>query len=193
MNPIAVQNSIFPLQAYEIFLKLIYLKLLQENLNNEIIGFTDKVGEEEAAYYTVTDIQGSITEVYDNDSNLVWKSGYTVFGEIAVKTVAINTVAGAVDAGTKDIITHTIKGESQTFGELANTMFKGALSASLFSSFTQGTIFNGTTTSGQVGNLFTGTMTNFNVNQPQWAGSVGVVGENIIPTMIDIKNNLEGN
>ncbi len=121
------------------------------------------------------------------------KSGIQAVGEIAVKTVAINTVAGAVDAGTKDIVTHTIKGESQTFGELANTMLKGALSASLFSSFTQGTIFNGTTTSGQVGNLFTGTMANFNVNQPQWAGSVGVVGKNIIPTMIDIKNNLEGN
>lgn len=30
MNPIAVQNSIFPLQAYEIFLKIMYLKLLQE-------------------------------------------------------------------------------------------------------------------------------------------------------------------
>ena len=30
------------LQTYEIFLKLIYLKLLQGNLNNEIIGFIDK-------------------------------------------------------------------------------------------------------------------------------------------------------
>ena len=56
-------------------------------LNNEIVGFTDKVGGEETVYYTVTDIQGSITEVYDNDSNLVWKSGYTAFGEIAGETV----------------------------------------------------------------------------------------------------------
>mgnify|MGYP003294254334 CR=1 FL=1 len=47
------------LQTYEIFLKLIYLKLLQEYLNNEIIGFTDKTGEEESVYYTVTDIQSS--------------------------------------------------------------------------------------------------------------------------------------
>lgn len=75
------------LQTYEIFLKLIYLKLLQEYLNNEVIGFTDKLGEEESVYYTVTDIQGSITEVYDNDSNLVWKSGYTAFGEIVGETV----------------------------------------------------------------------------------------------------------
>ena len=75
------------LQTYEIFLKLIYLKLLQEYLNNEIIGFTDKLCEEESVYYTVTDIQGSITEVYDGSRKLVWKSGYTAFGELAGETV----------------------------------------------------------------------------------------------------------
>ena len=56
-------------------------------LNNEIVGFTDKTGEEESAYYTVTDIQGSITEVYDGSSNLVWKSGYTAFGQLAGEVV----------------------------------------------------------------------------------------------------------
>ena len=56
-------------------------------LNNEIVGFTDKAGEEEAAYYTVTDIQGSITEVYDGSSKLVWKSGYTAFGQLAGEVV----------------------------------------------------------------------------------------------------------
>ena len=81
------------LQTYEIFLKLIYLKLLQEYLNNEIIGFTDKTGEEESVYYTVTDIQGSITEVYDGSSNLVWKNGYTAFGQLAGET-AIGTAIG---------------------------------------------------------------------------------------------------
>lgn len=75
------------LQTYEICFKLIYLKLLQEYFNNEIIRFTDKLGEEKTVYYTVTDIQGSITEVYDNDSDLVWKSGYTAFGQLAGETV----------------------------------------------------------------------------------------------------------
>ena len=56
-------------------------------LNNEIVGFTDKVGGEETVYYTVTDIQGSITEVYDGSSKLVWKSGYTAFGELAGEVV----------------------------------------------------------------------------------------------------------
>ena len=56
-------------------------------LNNEIIGFTDCENNEETAYYTVTDIQGSITEVYDGSSKLVWKSGYTAFGELAGEVV----------------------------------------------------------------------------------------------------------
>ena len=66
---------------------MFYFKLLQENLNNEIIGFTNCENNEESVYYTVTDIQGSITEVYDGSSNLVWKSGYTAFGEIAGEVV----------------------------------------------------------------------------------------------------------
>jgi hypothetical protein len=52
-----MKETNYLLQTYEVFLKLIYFKLLQENLNNEIIGFTDKTGEEESVYYTVTDIQ----------------------------------------------------------------------------------------------------------------------------------------
>lgn len=54
-----MKETNYLLQTYEVFLKLIYFKLLQENLNNEIIGFTDKTGEEESVYYTVTDIQRS--------------------------------------------------------------------------------------------------------------------------------------
>ena len=54
-----MKEEYYLLQTYEIFLKIMYLKLLQEYLNNEIIGFTDKTGEEESVYYTVTDIQRS--------------------------------------------------------------------------------------------------------------------------------------
>lgn len=53
-------------------------------LNNQIIAFADeKQNETEKKYFTVTDIQGSITEVYDESENLVWKSGYTAFGILA--------------------------------------------------------------------------------------------------------------
>ena len=53
-------------------------------LNNQIIAFVDeKQNETEKKYFTVTDIQGSITEVYDENETLVWKSGYTAFGILA--------------------------------------------------------------------------------------------------------------
>ena len=120
------------------------------------------------------------------------KTGVQAIGEIAVKTVAINTVAGAVDAGAKDFVTHAIKGESESFREIASTMGQGALSAALFSGVTQGIIASGTTATGEVGNLLTGTMKEFSVNQPKWAGATGVVGENVVPTIIDIKNSIIG-
>ena len=50
-------------------------------LNNQIVGFIDKgAAETRSIFYTTTDIQGSVTEVYDEAKNLVWKSGYTAFG-----------------------------------------------------------------------------------------------------------------
>ena len=55
-------------------------------LNNQIVGWTEKEGDEERKYYTVTDIQGSVSEVYDEAENLVWKSGYTAFGIKAGET-----------------------------------------------------------------------------------------------------------
>ena len=53
------------------------------------MGFTDKEGNAESKYYTVTDIQGSVIEVYDSDSKLVWKSGYTAFGIKAGETTKL--------------------------------------------------------------------------------------------------------
>ena len=88
-----MKETYFLLQTYEIFLKILYFNLLQEYLKNEIIGFTDCENNEETAYYTVTDIQRSITEVYDGISNLVWKSGYTAFGQLDGET-AIGTAIG---------------------------------------------------------------------------------------------------
>lgn len=47
-----MKETNYLLQTYEIFLKLIYLKLLQEYLNNKIIGFTDCENNEETAIGT---------------------------------------------------------------------------------------------------------------------------------------------
>lgn len=56
----------------------------------------------------------------------------------------------------------------------------------MFSGLTEGEIVVNSTSVGEVGNLMTGTMKNFNINQPKWAGSVGNIGENILPTTIDV-------
>ncbi len=55
-------------------------------LNNQIIGFMDTENSTESIRYAVTDIQGSVTEVYDEDNRLLWKSGYTAFGIKAGET-----------------------------------------------------------------------------------------------------------
>ena len=65
-------------------------------------------------------------------------------------------------------------------------MGKGALSAALFSGVTQGAIASGTTANGQVGNVLTGTMKEFNINLPKSAGATGVFGESVLPTAVDL-------
>ncbi len=55
-------------------------------LNEQIIGFIDRTSDNSEALRTVvTDIQGSVTEVYDENCFLLWKSGYTAFGIKAVE------------------------------------------------------------------------------------------------------------
>ena len=58
-------------------------------LNNQIAGFMDTENGIESIRYAVTDIQGSVTEVYDEDNRLLWKSGYTAFGIKAGETTKL--------------------------------------------------------------------------------------------------------
>ena len=55
-------------------------------LNDQIVGFIDRTAGPEALRVVLTDIQGSVTEVYDENEQLVWKSGYTAFGIKAGET-----------------------------------------------------------------------------------------------------------
>lgn len=82
--------------------------------------------------------------------------------------------------------------ESQSVGSTLVTVGKGAASAALFSGMTQAVIAAGSTSTSSVGNLFTGTKSDFAINQPEWAGTLGVVGENIIPTAYDVYNSING-
>lgn len=83
--------------------------------------------------------------------------------------------------------------ESQSVGSTLVTMGKGSASATLFSGMTQAVIAASSTATSSVGNLFTGTKSDFAINQPEWAGSVGVIGESIAPALNDIRNSLLGN
>jgi hypothetical protein len=80
----------------------------------------------------------------------------------------------------------------KSFGELTDTMGNGTLSAALFSGVAQVVIALGANATGQIGNLLTGTMKEFNINQTKWAGATGVAGESVVPTLIDIKNSMTG-
>ncbi len=56
-------------------------------LNDQIVGFIDRTAAgPEALRVVLTDIQGSVTEVYDENEQLVWKSCYTAFGIKAGET-----------------------------------------------------------------------------------------------------------
>ena len=105
---------------------------------------------------------------------------------VAVRTVAINTVAGALDAGAKDIATKAIKNEEISFTGTLSTMAEGAGSALLFSGATQGLIAHGTKMSCTTENVWLGTVKDVKYYPPKWAGSVGVIGENVLPTTIDL-------
>ena len=59
-------------------------------LNNQIAGFMDKTEDGIMTLrYAITDIQGSVIEVYDDDSKLLCKSGYTAFGIKAGETTKL--------------------------------------------------------------------------------------------------------
>ena len=61
-------------------------------LEDTLIGIKEKVTEKkqtvtENTYYTLTDHLGSVTAVYDQNSNCIWKSGYKAFGNLAGKEI----------------------------------------------------------------------------------------------------------
>jgi hypothetical protein len=111
--------------------------------------------------------------------------GATSVAQVAATTIAINTASGAIDAAAKDVTIRTITGQPQSLKETAIVAGKGAVSAAVFSVVTQGAIASNSMkiTSGfSNGN---GVEAGIRIRQPEWAGSAGVVGESIIPAVID--------
>ena len=117
-------------------------------------------------------------------------SASKIIASNVAKTVAINTVSGAVDAGLKDVASKAIKGKKQSISETLQTMGKGAAYAFVASGLTQAAIGSCSTSTSRVPNLLTGTVEDFEIQQPKWAGAAGVVGESVIPTVIDMYHSL---
>ena len=69
-------------------------------------------------------------------------------------------------------------------------MGKGAAYAFVASELTQAAIGSCSTSTSRVPNLLTGTVEDFEIQQPKWAGATGVVGESVIPTVIDMYHSL---
>jgi hypothetical protein len=111
--------------------------------------------------------------------------GATSVAQVAATTIAINTASGAVDAAAKDITIKAITGQPQNLKETAIVAGKGAVSAAVFSTVTEGVIASN---SMKVTNRFSnssGVEAGIRIRQPEWAGSAGVVGESMIPAIID--------
>ena len=117
-------------------------------------------------------------------------SASKIIASNVAKTVAINTASGAIDAGLKDVASKTIKGEKQSISETLQTMEKGGVYAFVTSGLTQFIIGISSTSTSRVPNLLTGTVEDFKIQQPKWAGATGVVGESIIPTAKDMYRSL---
>jgi hypothetical protein len=118
-------------------------------------------------------------------SSLLTK-GVTEVGKIAMTNIVVNTIGGSVDSTIKSIAENAITGQPQNFKETTISAGMGAASAFVFSGLTQGTIAASTTRSSQITNAVYGIETNIQINKPAWSGAAGIVGENVIPAIIDI-------
>jgi hypothetical protein len=111
--------------------------------------------------------------------------GATSVAQVAATTIAINTASGAVDAAAKDVVVKAITGQPQNIKETAIAAGKGAVSAAVFSTVTEGVIASNSmkVTTGFSNN--SGVEAGVTIRQPKWAGSAGVAGESVVPAIID--------
>jgi RHS repeat-associated protein len=116
----------------------------------------------------------------------LFTNGMTQAGKVAVTNIAVNTVGGAADAALKDRLGRSVTGQSQDFEATIIATGIGAASAFVFSGITEAAIASNTTRISQVANLYIGTEKNVQINPPAWNGTAGIIGENVIPTVVDI-------
>jgi hypothetical protein len=117
--------------------------------------------------------------------------GATTLATAAIKSTAINTVAGAIDAAGKDVALKAITGKQQNLKETASAAIKGAISAGVSSGVTQAVIARGSMVASTSFSNEYGVEAGTSIVRPIWDGAVGVVGESVIPTALDVKRSLK--
>jgi hypothetical protein len=112
--------------------------------------------------------------------------GVTSVAQVTATTIAINTISGAIDAAAKDVAIKAITGQPQNLKDTAKVAGQGAISAAIFSTVTEGIIAsNSVKITTRFSNEY-GVEAGIKIRQPKWAASAGVVGESVLPAIIDM-------
>jgi hypothetical protein len=112
--------------------------------------------------------------------------GIQSVASVAIKTVTVNTVAGAVDAAAKDVVTKAFHGEQQNVIDTLEVAGKSALLAAGSSFLVEaGIAVNSARAINTVPTASGVFETGTRILQPEGAKAAGVWGETIIPTVID--------
>jgi hypothetical protein len=108
----------------------------------------------------------------------------------------VNTVGGAITGAAKTVIGNAVTGQPQNATQTATAAATGAVTAAVFSAGTQGAIARGSTaTTTALSNSY-GVTAGTTIKQPSWTGAAGIIGENVLPTVLDVatatKNSAQG-
>jgi hypothetical protein len=114
--------------------------------------------------------------------------GVNTISKTATAAVIINTASGAVDAGLKDVVLRVYNNEPQDIMDTAAKMVIGARYAFAGNSISQALTIAGTNISTYSYNGIERSVPRL----PEWSAVAGVVGENIIPAVVDIGATLIG-
>jgi hypothetical protein len=113
-------------------------------------------------------------------------SGATQAGKVAVTNVAVNALGGAVDGAAKSVIGNAVTGQPQNAAQTVTAAVTGFGIAGVSSGVTQGVIARGSTATTTTFSNAYGVSAGTEIKSPAWAGVAGIIGETVVPTVLDI-------
>jgi RHS repeat-associated protein len=111
--------------------------------------------------------------------------GVTQAGTVAGRNIAVNIAGGAVDSAIKNVAANAITGQPQNITGTLKEAAKGAGLALATSGLTQGAIARGSMTTATTLTNAYGVSAGTELKSPAWSGVAGIIGENVLPTVID--------